>query len=73
MERFHDIFGPPHELIVHAGWGRVLQHKVANGLYSIVETKREHCWGAPNEVFWREQLPSGKLRHDIGKRESEVA
>ena len=48
-------------------------HKVANGLYDIAETKWEHCWGAPDEVFRGEQLSSGKLRHDIGEREGEVA
>ena len=48
-------------------------HKVAIGLYGVAETEWERCWGAPDEVFRREWLPSCKLRHDIGEREGEVA
>ena len=69
MERFHDIFGHPHELVVHRGWRRALRHKVANGLYGVAETKRERCRGILDEVFQRERLPSGKLRHDVGEEE----
>ena len=47
--------------------------KVAISLYGIAETKQERCRGAPDEVFQRERLPSGKLRHDVGEREGEVA
>ena len=47
-------------------------HKVANGLYGVAETKRERCRGAPDEVFRRERLSSGKPRHDIGEQEGEV-
>ena len=32
----------------------MLCHKVANGLYGIAETEREHYWGAPCGVFYRE-------------------
>ena len=73
MERFHDIFGHPHELIVRGGWGRALRHKVANGLGGVAQTERERCRGAPDEVFQRERLSSGKLCHDIDEREGEVA
>ena len=45
---------------------------MAIGLYGITETERERHWGAPDEVFKRERLPSGKLRHDVGEREGEV-
>ena len=50
-----------------------MRHKVANGLYGIVETEREHFRGAPDEVFWGERLSPGKLCHDVGVREGEVA
>ena len=73
MERLHDIFGHPHELIVHGGWRRALRHRVANGLGGVAETGWERCWGTPDEVFWRERLPSSKLWHDIGEQEGEVA
>ena len=73
MERFHDIFGHPHELVVHGGWGRALRHRVANSLCGVVETGRGRCRGAPDEVLWGEWLYSGKLCHDIGEREGEVA
>ena len=73
VERFRDMFDHPNELIVHRGWNHALHHKVANGLCGVAETEREHYRGAPNEVFWGERLSSGKLRHDIGKREGEVA
>ena len=73
MERFLDIFGHPHEPIVYRGWRRVLRHRVAIGLCGVAETEQECCWGAPNGVFRRERVPSGKLRHDVGEREGEVA
>ena len=73
VERFHDIFGHPHELVVHRGWRRTLCHNVANGLCGVAETEWERCRGAPDEVFWRERLFSSKLCHDIGEREGEVA
>ena len=73
MERLHDIFGHRRKLIVHGGWRRALRHKVANGLCGVAKTKREHCRGAPNEVFQGERLFPGKLRHDVGEREGEVA
>ena len=67
MERFYDVFGHPHELIVRVGWGRALRHKVANGLYGVAQTEQEHCRGALDEAFWGERLSSGKLCHGIGK------
>ena len=48
-------------------------HKVPNGLCGIAETGRECCRGIPDEVFWGERLSPGKLRHDVGEREGEVA
>ena len=50
-----------------------MHHKVANGLYGVAETKQEHRRGALDEVFQRERLSSGKLCHDVGEREGEVA
>ena len=67
MERHRDVFDYPHELIIRGGWDHALHHKVANSLCGIVETKREHCWGAPNEVFRGERFPSSKLHHDVGE------
>ena len=72
MERFHDIFGHPHEPVIHGGWRRTLHHRVVVGLYGIAETKREHCRGALDKVFRREWLSSGELRHDVGEREGEA-
>ena len=43
MERFRDVFYHPHELIAHGGRNHALRHKVANGLYGIAQTEREHC------------------------------
>ena len=73
MERLHNIFGHPYELVIHGERRRALRHKVANGLYDVKETEREHCRGAPDGVFWRERLPSGKLCHDVGEQEGKVA
>ena len=73
MEGFRDVFDHPHKLIVHRGWVGVLRHRVANGLYGVAQTKREHCRGAPDEVFQRERLSSGMLCHDVGEREGEAA
>ena len=73
MKRLRDIFGYPYELIVCGGWRRALPHRMANGLYGVTEIERERCWGAPDEVFREERLSSGKLRHDVGEREGEVA
>ena len=67
VERFRDIFGHPHELVVRRGWGRVLRHKVANGLCGVAQTKQERCRGAPDEVFQGERLFCGKLRYDVGE------
>ena len=73
MERFRDIFGHPHKLIIHRGWGHALCHKVANDLCGVAQTERERCWGAPDKVFRGEQLSSGKLGHDVSEREGETA
>ena len=73
MERLHDIFGHPHELVVHRGWRHVLRHRVVNGLCGVAETEWERCRGALGEVFRGEGLSLGKLCHDIGEREGEVA
>ena len=73
MERFHDIFGHPHELVICGGWRSVLRHKMANGLCGVAETEWEHCRGAPDEVFRGEWLPIGKVCHDTGEQEGEVA
>ena len=73
MERLRDIFGHPHELVVHEGWRHALHHKVANGLGGVAETGRERCRGAPDEVFRRERLSFSKLHHDVGKQEGDVA
>ena len=73
MERFCDVFGHPHELIVRRGWGHALRHKVANGLCSVAQTECEHYRGALDEAFQGEQLSSSKLRHDIGEQEDEAA
>ena len=73
MERFHDVFDYPHELIVCGRGNHALRHKVANSLYSVVETGRERCRGAPDEVLWGERLSPSKLRHDVGEQEGEVA
>ena len=72
VERFHDIFGHPYELVVGGGWRSALRHKVANGLCGVAEIGWECCRGAPNEVFRRERLSSEKLCHDIGEQEGEV-
>ena len=73
MERFRDIFGHPHELIVRGGWRHALHHRVANGLCGVAETGRERCQGAPDDVFLGERLSFSKLRHDVGEREGEAA
>ena len=73
MERFHDIFGHPHELIVCEGWRRMLCHKVANGLCGVAETGQECCRGALDEVFRGERASSSKLHHDISEQEDKVA
>ena len=72
MERFCDIFGHPHKLIIRRGWRHALCHKVANGLCGIAETEWERCRGALDEVFQGEGLSSNKLCHDVGKQEGEV-
>ena len=73
MERFHDVFGHPHELVVRRGWVHALHHEVANGLCGVAYTKHECYRGTPDEVFRGEWLLSGKLHHDVGEREVEAA
>ena len=73
MERFRDVFGHPHKLVVRRGWGCALHHRVANGLYGVVEIGQERYRGAPDEVSQRERLPSSKPCHDVGEREGEAA
>ena len=72
VERFYDIFGHPHELIVHGEWRHALRHRVANVLCGIAETRWEHYRGALDEVFRGERLSFSKLRLDVGEREGEV-
>ena len=67
MERFYDVFGHSHKLVIRRGWGRALCHKVANGLCGVAQTEREHRRGASDEVFQEERLSSGNLRHDVGE------
>ena len=50
-----------------------MRHKVANRLYGVAQIERERCRGALDEVFRGERLSSGKLHHDVGEREGEVA
>ena len=73
MERFHDVFGHPHELVVRTGWVHALCHEVADGPRSIAQTEWERCQGASGEVFWGERFPSGELQHGIGEGESKAA
>ena len=73
IERLRDIFGHPHELVIHGGWRLALSHRVVNGLYGIEETEWECYCGAPKEVFRGEGLSPSKLCHDIGEREDVVA
>ena len=56
MERFHNIFGHPHELIVRGGWTCALRHRVANGVCGVAKTGWEHYRGALDEVFQRERV-----------------
>ena len=72
MERLRNIFGHPHELVVRGGWRRALRHRVANGLCGVMETGRERCRGAPDEVFREEWLSYDKLCLNVGEREGEV-
>ena len=67
MERLHDVFDDPHELVIRRGRDHALRHKVANGLCDVTETEQERYWGTPDEVFQRERLSSSKLRHDVGE------
>ena len=73
VERIRDIFGHPHELVIHEGWRRALCHRMVVGLYGIAETERECRRGAPDEVFRGERLFSGKLCHDVGELEGEAS
>ena len=73
MERLCNVFDHLYELVARGGWNHLLCHKVANGLCGIAETEREHYRGALDEVFQGERLSPGKLCHDIGEREGEVA
>ena len=73
MERFHDVFGHPHKLVIHGGWRRALRHKMVIGLCGVAETGRERYWGAPDEVFRGERLSFSNLCHDVGEREGEAA
>ena len=73
MERFHDVFDHPHELIIHEEWDHALCHKVANDRRSVAETEWKRCRGTPYVVFRRERLSSGEPRHVFGIREGEAA
>ena len=48
--------------MVHA-----LRHEVANGLCGVAQIGQERYQGALDEVFWGEQLSSGKMHHDVSK------
>ena len=73
MERFRDVFGHPHELIVRRGWVHALRHEVANGPSNIAQTEWECYRGAPGEVFRGERFPSGELHRGVGEGESKAA
>ena len=46
---------------------------MANSLCGVVETEWDRYRGALDEVFQGERLSFGKLHHDVGEREGEVA
>ena len=41
VERLHDIFSHPNELLIRGGWRRALRHRVAIGLCGVAETEWE--------------------------------
>ena len=73
MEGFRDVVRHTHEFVIHGGWVHVLCREVTNGPCGIAQIEWERCRGAPGEVIWGERFPSGKLCHDVGEREGEVA
>ena len=72
MERLHDMFDYPHELVVRGRLNHASCHKVANGRRSIAETERKRCRGAPYVVFRREGPSFGKPHHVVGVGKGEA-
>ena len=73
MEKLHDVVHHPHEFTICGGRVHALCCEVTNGHCGVMQTEWERCRSALGEVFRGEQLPSGKLCHNIGGREGEAA
>ena len=73
MERLHDVFDHPHELVVHGRLNHASCHKVANGRRSVVETKWNRSRDTPYVVSRREGSSSHEPCHVIGVGKGEVA
>ena len=73
VERFHDVFDYPDELVVRGWQNHASCHKVANGRRSVAEAERKRCQGALYVVFWREGPSSGKPRRVVGVGKGEAA
>jgi hypothetical protein len=50
-----------------------LRYEVINGPHNIVHTEWKRCRGIPGQASWGERFSFGKLCHDVGEREREVA
>ena len=72
MERLHDMFAHPHELIVHERLNHASCHKVANGCRSVAETEQKRYRDALYVAFQREGSSSKRLCYVIGVGKGEA-
>ena len=73
MERLHDVFDYPHELIVRGQQDHASCHTMANDRRSVAETEWKRCRGAPYVVLRREGFSSRKPHHVAGIGKGEAA
>jgi hypothetical protein len=50
-----------------------LRYEVINGPRSVAQTERKCYRGILGKATWGERFSPGKLRHDVGEQEREVA
>jgi hypothetical protein len=71
VDRFHDVVGHTHKLVVHGWRMKASCHMALDNLRGVVQIVREHCRGTLGQSVQGERLSTGELRHDVDKGEGE--
>jgi hypothetical protein len=71
MDRFHDVVGHAHELVVRGRQTRASRHMALDSLHGVAQTVRECCRGTLGQSVRGERFSVGELHHDVDEGEGE--